>query len=354
MKPDLASGPSGTARHAEHADDASGANDLGAVHYAAGNAGAACVFFARAAALDPGSSIYHYNLACALLLSGRHREAAVAYLSSLNGDALLPDAHYWAWAAFKGMGITNDVITRLREALDRDPAQAHCENLPVRADLSQSTLCAIDCKVPDLAVRSLRRSMAQCKFAAIKLLTSRPANHDGIETITIDDIQSIDAYSRFVMRDLSRYIDTQFALVTQWDGYVINGGAWSEEFLAYDYIGARWSEDIVKDTGSPPEHDVGNGGFSLRSDMFLGAGSDPQLTLTHPEDTHMCRTYRPYLERAYGIRFADAATADRFSFELQLPGSRPFGFHGSFNVCQFEPDPKWMRFEFLGPDPFGR
>ena len=331
-------------------DNPCGANSLGASRYNEGQFDTACVHFARAAALAPGVSVYAYNLGCALLLRGRHREAAFAFVSSLKGDVLLPEAHYWAWAAFKGLGKTSEVITRLREALYRDPAQAHCEEIPERANLSATTLCTIDCKVPDLAVRSLRRSMAQCRFAAAKLFTSRPGTYDGIETIHIDDIASIEDYSRFVMKDLSRYIDTPFTLVTQWDGYVINAGAWSDEFLAYDYIGARWSDDIVKGTGYPAEYDVGNGGFSLRSDIFLGAGTDPQLSRTHPEDKHMCLTYRPHLESAYGIRFADAAIADRFSFEIDLPETRPFGFHGSFNVCQFEPDPKWMRFEFLGPD----
>jgi len=43
----------------------------------------------------------------------------------------------------------------------------------------------------------------------------------------------------------------------------------------------------------------------------------------------------------------NAAIADRFSFEINLPADKPFGFHGAFNICCFETDPKWMRFEFL-------
>ena len=130
----------------------------------------------------------------------------------------------------------------------------------------------------------------------------------------------------------------------------LNPRAWTDAFLDYDYIGAKWAEENVRRDGFPAGHNVGNGGFSLRSDFYLGAGGDPHLEKTHPEDTHLCGTYRPYLEGTCGIKYATAEVADRFSFELDIPESPPFGFHGSFNLCRFEPDPKWMRFEFLGRD----
>jgi tetratricopeptide (TPR) repeat protein len=341
-----------TEAHDRYPDDPRGANFLGMFLYDNNRIAEAVALFARAAARAKGVSAYAYNEGAALLMSGRSREAAVAFYRSLNGDTVLPAAHCWTWTAFYNLGIANDMIRRLREALHGDPAQVDCETSPHRVDLPSTTLCAIDCVTPDLAVRSMRRSMAQCRFGAVKLLTSRACRYEGIETIPINPIKSIEEYSRFVMKSLSQYVDTQFALVTQWDGYVINAGAWSDEFLAFDYVGARWPEDVVENMGYPAAYNVGNGGFSLRSDIFLGAGTDPHLAKTHPEDTHMCCTYRPYLEGAYGIRYGDAAIADRFSFEILEPSGRPFGFHGCFNLCCFEPDPKWMRFEFLGPDAF--
>lgn len=339
-----------TEASARYPNDARGANLLGVFHYNGDRFDDACVHFARAAALAAGVSVYTYNEGSALLMASRPREAAAAYWRSLNGDALLQEAHYWAWAAFKNSGILRDVVSRLREALDHDPAQKHFEALPARVELADVTVCAADCAVPDLAARSLRKSMAQCRFGAAKLFTSHPHRYDGIETIPIDRFSGIEDYSRFIMKSLAAYIDTSYALVTQWDGYVINAGAWSDEFLAYDYIGARWIDIYVKALGFLPQHNVGNGGFSLRSDIFMRAGADPQLVQTHPEDNHYCGTYRSYLEQGYGMRYADAALADRFSYEIILPEQQPFGFHGLFNMCCFEPDPRWMRFEFLGPD----
>jgi hypothetical protein len=38
------------------------------------------------------------------------------------------------------------------------------------------------------------------------------------------------------------------------------------------------------------------------------------------------------LEKDHGIRFADRATAERFSFEREAPAAPTFGFHGIFNL----------------------
>ncbi len=303
--------------------------------------------YANAAGLASGVSEYSYNEGIACLLTGRLDESAAALQRSLDGDTLLREAHYWAWAVLDALGVKHEAITELRKALYHDPAQHNFAPVSNRLELGSVTLCAVDCKLPDLAARSLRRSMAQCRFAEAKLFTSRAGQYEGIQTVYIDDIQSIEEYSQFIMRSLARHVDTQFALVTQWDGYVINASAWSEDFLNYDYVGAKLENPIVGD--APQTYSVGNGGFSLRSDIFMGAGSDPRILMTHPEDTHMCGTYRGLLEHAYGIRFADEAVADRFSFEIVLPDRDPFGFHGFFNLCFFEDDPRWMRFGFLGP-----
>ena len=33
---------------------------------------------------------------------------------------------------------------------------------------------------------------------------------------------------------------TPHVLLIQWDGFVVNPSAWSDEFLDFDYVGARW------------------------------------------------------------------------------------------------------------------
>jgi len=328
-------------------DDPKGPNFLGMVHFSGGRFDTAAREFSLASAMAPGVSAYACNEASAWLLADRPREAFGAYVRSLRGDELLPDAHRWAWSALSGTGEFDGAVRALRQAL-RDTTPSPARAAPAdRPDLGTVTLCAIDCADPDLAARSLRRSMDECRFGAVLLLTSRPCHYEGITTVAIDHIGSVEHYSRFVMKDLWRHIESDHALVTQWDGYVVNGAAWSTDFLDHDFIGASWDAHLVREWGAPASHAVGNGGFSLRSARFLQAGADPQFRLFHPEDEHLCRTYRHILEQEYGIRFADIATADRFSFEANRPDAVPFGFHGAFNVCCFEPDPWWMRFGFL-------
>lgn len=192
--------------------------------------------------------------------------------------------------------------------------------------ISNTTLCCIDCVNHELSIRALRTSMASCAFERVVFLTDRHFELPGIETVRIAPLDSRGAYSAFVLRALADYIETEFALIIQWDGYIVNSAAWHDEFLRHDYIGAVWGH--LTDTFR-----VGNGGFSLRSKKLLSACR--QIALEGEalnEDELVCRKHRGLLEREYGIRFAPERIAERFSFELTYPGAMPFGFHGLFNI----------------------
>jgi Flp pilus assembly protein TadD len=197
-------------------------------------------------------------------------------------------------------------------------------------ELPSVTLCCIDTVNPVLALRALRLSAAGIRFARTLLLTDRPLDAPGVEVRVIEPFASRAEYSAFVLKSLVRYIDTSFVLLIQWDGYVINPAAWREEFLACDYIGAKWfwHQDA---------HRVGNGGFSLRSRKLLVALQDPRIAPDGNEDETIGRRYRPLLEREHGIVFASEALADEFAFEAAYPIGKPFGFHGLYNFCRVVP-----------------
>jgi hypothetical protein len=135
--------------------------------------------------------------------------------------------------------------------------------------------------------------------------------------------------------ELCRYIETDFALVVQYDGYVVRPNKWKQEFLNYDYIGAPWARDTHY-TKEGVNVRVGNGGFSLRSKRLLLALTELKLPFTDDgtgffhEDGILCSYYRKELENA-GIKFAPVEVAARFSHETDCAESvyRPFGFHGS-------------------------
>jgi hypothetical protein len=121
------------------------------------------------------------------------------------------------------------------------------------------------------------------------------------------------------------HIRTAHVLVVQWDGFILDANRWTPEFLEYDFVGAAWPQ-------FDDNHNVGNGGFSMRSRKLLEACRDPDFDDKHPEDVAICRVNRHLLERRYGLRFAGRAVADRFSFERQPTSCPTFGFHGVYNM----------------------
>lgn len=204
-------------------------------------------------------------------------------------------------------------------------------DLSYRPHLAGVTLVCIDTLYHDLSLVALKNCLAQCTFDEVLFLSDRPFDLPTIRSVVIDPLPSTEAYSAFVLRQLHRHIRTSHALIVQWDGFVMDVRLWTPEFLDYDYVGAPWAQfdDDMR---------VGNGGFSLRSRRFLTATTDTGITQVHPEDFHVCRTYRKALIERYGLRYAPVGLADRFSIErvasseeIAAP-SVTFGFHGLFRM----------------------
>jgi hypothetical protein len=178
-------------------------------------------------------------------------------------------------------------------------------------------------------------------------------------------------YGWFMMFALWRVVHTEFALVVQEDGWVVDAGNWRDEFLDCDYIGApihlakidapqgtywrnrfEWADELGK-----PGHvvtPVQNGGFSLRSRRFMRALVDhPHIRVVIPppdavegdpltmhwrhnallEDVQLSGVLRPALE-AVGMRFAPLELARGFAIEHAGPqlhhgydAMRLFGHH---------------------------
>lgn len=191
-------------------------------------------------------------------------------------------------------------------------------------NLPNVTVVIIDCVDQGKAINAITKTLQQIKPAKTLFFTDVAIEVPDVTTIVIPRIDSKNAYSRFVMKELNAFIDTNFALIIQHDGYVLNGDMFYTDFFAYDYIGARW---LFPET----ERCVGNGGMSLRSKKLLNAVSkDDFIQCTEQEDDTICRLYGEYLEVKHDIVFAPPRIADAFSFELNEPTQRTVGFHGYF------------------------
>jgi len=194
-------------------------------------------------------------------------------------------------------------------------------------NLSNVTLIIIDCVDIDRCVIPIHKSTENIMFGDIVLLTSIRKHIDiNARVVYIDKLTNVNEYSNFVIKNLSDYVNTDFVLITQWDGYVVDSSKWTDEFFGCDYIGAPWPwEDGL----------VGNGGFSLRSkkllefckingDYMIGKGLDvDQLN----EDHVLTNVNRNYLLEN-GFNIASLELAQRFSSEGTMYDGA-FGWHGA-------------------------
>tara|TARA_R100000700_G_scaffold41196_1_gene60427 strand:+ start:1586 stop:2494 length:909 start_codon:yes stop_codon:yes gene_type:complete len=147
------------------------------------------------------------------------------------------------------------------------------------------------------------------------------------ESIRVEELSAkynLARYSHFVIKDIYKYVNKDFLMLFQNDGFIDNVSSWDDRFLECDYIGAPW---WYKD-----ENNVGNGGFSIRSKKLLNIlAEDDHIKEVVPEDHHICRTYGEYLRETHGIKFASEDLASKFSVEHGSYFSQ-FGFHGTWQL----------------------
>lgn len=227
-----------------------------------------------------------------------------------------------------------------------------------RAAFKTITLISVT-GLPDArgAAMALQHSQAQMPGARALLCSPQVPDNlaPGIEHQAIAPL-NYHEYGWFMMFALWRVVRTEFALIVQEDGWVVNADNWRDEFLDCDYIGApihlakidapqgtywrnrfEWAEELGK-----PDHAVTpiqNGGFSLRSRRFMRALLDhPHIRVEIPppdavegdplkmrwqnnallEDVQLSGVLRPALE-AVGMRFAPLELARSFAIEHAGP-----------------------------------
>ena len=264
-------------------------------------------------------------------LSHRYDEAMLHFDRALAIDPANADALSNAgWTAtLAGRGTANRYF---RAWLARQPEPVHGP-LPSQAPLrlpGVAVVC-VDCAYHDLAAKALRTVLAKCEFGRAIFLSDRDCGVGGVQFLPIERIASTAAYSNFMVHRLHEFVDAEHVLVIQYDGFVLNPGAWDPAFLQYDYIGPT--------VRFPDGRAGGIGGFSLRSRRLLQAlRDDPRVRgydaaqAPFAEDVAISWVFRRRLEERYGITFAPAEVADRFAAEAIAPTSRTFGFHNLLHL----------------------
>jgi hypothetical protein len=229
--------------------------------------------------------------------------------------------------------------------------------------------------------RVILKSLQELPGSKGLLLTpSRPTKlHKDIEHQEIPKL-GYQEYSLFVVYALHQFIQTEYVIIVQEDGWVLNGEAWREEFTNYDFIGAPIHIARVTNKNGESQvyqgfgwtqflgseefkiENVFNGGFSLRSKKFLeaparfkipyvipapiGLGKFPKVLKWedegNQEDAQIFLYMREALEKV-GVKFANIDVAKHFSFEHLTPSihkdmelDRVLGHHASLRHLKGE------------------
>jgi len=202
-------------------------------------------------------------------------------------------------------------------------------------NLSNVTLIGVSTNNYDGLIRAKNRCTQYIRFGDVKMLGNKEM--DGF-TVIDRPIKSKSDYNHFCVEKLVDYVDTEYMLIFQPDGYIINPLAFEPVFFDYDYVGAVWN--WYKEGNR-----VGNGGFSLRrTDMMEAIKKDEDFILknegchNYEEDHNICRVQYKYLTSRYGFSFSPEHIANKFSVEnygVPSPMNKyngSFGFHGFGNI----------------------
>ena len=194
------------------------------------------------------------------------------------------------------------------------------------------TLCTVTSDMMDLTARAMNICQSHAEFASSIFVSDHQIPEGKWQREYVPDMGDLNGYNRFVSQNLPKYCNTDFLILIQWDGYILDPNAWRDEFLEYDYIGAVWPWHLT--------NRVGNGGFCIRSKKFMeavAAMNFPPLEEFYSDDVNPCRVWRKELE-GKGIRFAPEDLANKFAYERGIPIEPTFGFHGQFTMWQHVDD----------------
>ena len=227
------------------------------------------------------------------------------------------------------------------------------EKINGRLQRPMVTLCAMTSVLVPETIKAMEYSMREIDFGAAVIITHKKPRHlpKGITYKHIDELSDIDCFNYKTVYEMGDYIETEFALLVHYDGFVVNPDMWRDEFLDYDYIGSPWPLPREGDTTTYRDINgnlcrVGNS-VSIRSKRLMDFPRQAGIPWTPQkgwfnEDGFICCRNRHLFEEA-GMRFAPLELAIYFGHENMIPeiegkGIRPFVFH------------KWMGTNAKYPD----
>jgi hypothetical protein len=207
----------------------------------------------------------------------------------------------------------------------------------MRLQLPTTSLICVDCIDSKRAIRVLEHCKSMVDFGAVKLLSSIPSDYE--YRVRIQPLNSLIAYSVFMLTRFHEYINTPNVLIVQRDGWILNPESFDPNWLDLDFIGPIYMQNDR----------VGSGGFSLRSKRIMQEVSKTmpawdgtqrsaemiQKNLPMYEDGQLSLT-----EFSKDFKIASLEQAADFAQggnrNPKYFRSKPFGFHRTFQDIDFK------------------
>jgi tetratricopeptide (TPR) repeat protein len=203
-------------------------------------------------------------------------------------------------------------------------------------DLPSVTLVCLDCERQALALAALEQSMTRCRFAEVMFFTDRDLGIEELEVIPNFTATTREQRFDFIAHRLASHVSTPHLLLIQWDAFVVNPAAWTDEFLAFDFVAPPASPRAAEDA---------NEGIALLSTRLLRA-LERFADLPSRWDAAVERITHSDAGSGAELRLAPPALGKRFAFADAPPSGQPFGFQGLYNM--------WMVFQAADLEAFLR
>jgi hypothetical protein len=179
-------------------------------------------------------------------------------------------------------------------------------------------------------IPALRKNMEALPGSKGLIITNKLIDID-IPQKLVHQTLNYESFQDFLVYGLFAYVDTDYVLISQSDGWILNPANWRDNWFDYDYIGGYTHAAFIPSdnhyytnyswVGKPDPRVVQNGGLSLRSRRFLEAPIKygiMKVPMEHKElrneDIQLCCWMRPALEKV-GMKFAPKEESMLFSFE---------------------------------------
>ncbi len=190
------------------------------------------------------------------------------------------------------------------------------------------TLVCIDHTEPALSLAAIEQTLNHCRFAETLFVTDLDLPIEEFRSIRTRAVRSPADRLQVLATDVAAQVRTAHALLIRWDAFVVNPGAWSDDFLDYDYV-------------APPQSMAG--GFAFVSKRLLDALSGDAAAEAR-DLAGAVASVASRMRDAGALQIAPQSVCERFGFGESYPSGRPFGFEGLFNMWMFFAPPDLASF----------